>query len=224
MISTIDLKEQLEQLKASYNSRLGEKKGIEEQIVSLDKSVLEDKVSIADFEAIGLVLQDTTDEARKVYSDNLALVVTSALQHTFGPDFRLIIEHKESRGKPEIHFYVEHELGNKIIKSSPEKSMGGGVVDIVAFALQVAVKKLCKEPAQNGCMILDEPAKMVSQNFAIKLGQFIQFISKEFDIQINGVTHQQYLADQASKCFDVNIYNGSSVVKEKIPVIAPVGP
>jgi len=49
MISTIDLKEQLEQLKASYNSRLGEKKGIEEQIVSLDKSVLEDKVSIADF-------------------------------------------------------------------------------------------------------------------------------------------------------------------------------
>lgn len=163
MIYAADLQKGLEALKATYNSRLGQKKAIEKQIGDLENDVVADKVTIADLEAIRLVLQETSDEARKAYSDNLATIVTSALQHTFGPDFRLVIEHKESRGKPETYFYVEHELGGKVIRNAPEKSMGGGVVDIVAFALQVAVKKLCKDPAQNGPMITDEPAKMVTR-------------------------------------------------------------
>ena len=212
MYSIVDLTQNLESLKAHYNKRLGEKTALEQQRTDMRKQINNMKVSIADLESVRIVLEDTTNEARKVYSSNMASVVTSALQYTFGPDFRLIVEHKESKGKPEIHFWVEHALGSKIVKQLPQKAMGGGVCDQVAFALQVTTKKLCRKPAQNGPLILDEPAKMISAEFVERFGQFIQYISKEFDMQIIGVTHQQAISRQMDQTFYVEIKNGQSVI------------
>lgn len=43
-------------------------------------------------------------------------------------------------------------------------------------------------------------------------------------MQIIGVTHQQYLADQVNKCYNTAIVGDTSVVKEKVPVQVPMGP
>lgn len=213
-MSMVSLKEQLDNLKADYNKKLGERKSIELYINNLEQSINQSKREIAELESLNIIYQETAEEARRSYAERLAESVTTALQHVFGPDFKFEIELTESRGRPEAEFYVMHEHDGQILRNRPKDAMGGGVVDIVSVALQIALKQLYQDPSQRGPLILDEPGKHVSEEYAIKLGMFLNEASKVFDMQVIMNTHQRYLADQATKTYLMEIRNGQSVISE----------
>ncbi len=72
--------------------------------------------------------------------------------------------------------------------------------------------QLYNEPKLQGPIILDEPGKHVSEEYAIRLATFLQHASQHFKRQIVMVTHQQHLAEVADKAFQVEIRGGSSQV------------
>ena len=174
---------------------------------------MERKQHLAEIQAL---LVNTADEAREVGRKRMEKVVTRALQSVFGSDFTFEIEMDESGGKPIARFLVCSVGENgEVIKNEPQESRGGGINDIVAFALQVAVLVVYNEPKIQGPIILDEPGKHVSEEYAVKFGEFLEFVSKTFNRQIIMVTHQPHLAATATKTFTSQFVGGKTVLKEQ---------
>lgn len=210
----IALEEKVNELKAKYYSRVGERDALAADISILQKEIDANKLKSMEFSSLMEVYRQTAEEAREGFSQVLADNVTCALQHVFGPDFKFIIENKESGGRPVTEFYVEYESGGVTLKNRPKDAMGGGVVDIICTGLQVAVKKLFQNPPMRGPMIFDEPGKHVSEEYAVRLGTFLNDISSTYGFQMIINTHQRHLAEQADKRFLVQIRKGASVVED----------
>lgn len=159
------------------------------------------------------LLVQTADASREAGRKRMEKVVTRALQHVFGPDFRFEIELTDVGGKPAAKFWVvtTGENGQEI-RNEPQESRGGGVNDIIAIALQVATMVVYNEPKIQGPVILDEPGKHVSEDFVVKLGEFLDFISKTFKRQFIMVTHQPMLAATADKTFVTKLVGGKTKV------------
>ena len=82
-------------------------------------------------------------------------------------DIEFLIELDELRGKANAEFYVINSTEDMIIKTKPELSRGGGVVDIISLALRIAFLQIHK-PRIEGPLILDEPAKHLSEEYVYK--------------------------------------------------------
>ena len=164
------------------------------------------------------LLVSTAETARESGRQRMEKVVTKALQSVFGPDFTFEIEITEVGGKPAANFYVvTTNPDGTVIKNEPQMSRGGGVNDIVAFALQVATMVVYNNPKIQGPIVLDEPGKHVSEDYVVKFGEFIDFIGKTFNRQIIMVTHQPHLAQTADKTLYSQLINGRTKLTEHIP-------
>ncbi len=209
-------KHRLEMLEKAYNRRLAEKNLLEEQKEAEEKKIEEKRKEKLHKEELSALLVKTADTAREAGRQRMEKVVTRALQSIFGSDFSFSIEMEESGGKPVARFLVESIGENgELIQNEPQDSRGGGINDIVAFALQVATMVVYNEPKIQGPIILDEPGKHVSDEYIVKFGEFLEFISKTFNRQIFMVTHQSHLAATADKTLVSQLVGGKTVVKEQ---------
>jgi DNA repair exonuclease SbcCD ATPase subunit len=68
------------------------------------------------------------------------------------------------------------------------RSCGGGVVDIVSFALRLATLMLLT-PAPSRVLVLDEPFRFLSENHRARLVELLDALCKETGFQIIMVTH-----------------------------------
>ncbi len=168
------------------------------------------------FEQVIDILSKTSDKARETGRLRMEKVATKALQSIFGPSFEAEIEIvPDYGGKPGAFFYVKTQNPDgTVIRNEPQESRGGGVNDIYASALQVATMVVYNDPKIMGPILLDEPGKHVSEDYIIKYGEFLAFISKTFGRQITMVTHQAHLAQTADKMFVSQLIGGKTVLKE----------
>lgn len=196
--------------KAQQNILISQKSGLEAKIKS-------DREMKLELEKVSALLVKTADAAREAGRQRMEKVVTRALQSVFGADFSFKIELDESGGKPVAKFLVCSVGENgESIENEPQDSRGGGINDIVAFALQVATLVVYNEPKIQGPIVLDEPGKHVSEEYVVKFGEFLDFISKTFNRQIFMVTHQPHLALTADKTLISQLVGGKTVIKEHV--------
>lgn len=146
--------------------------------------------------------------ARKQVCAHLEAVVTKALQYVYGPEFAFEIEHTERRGRPTVEFYV---ISNGL-RNRPQDARGGGVVDTVSLALRIAVLTLFRRPYLNGPLVLDEPGKHLDAQGALRLGEFLAFVSRAFRRQIIVITHHEAVAAYADRTYQVLYVDGASRV------------
>ena len=66
------------------------------------------------------------------------------MQYVFETDVEFVIEIDELRGKANAEFYVINTSDDMILKTKPELSRGGGVVDIISLALRIAFLQIHK--------------------------------------------------------------------------------
>lgn len=210
------LTHRLRKLEDDYNIKLAEKNLLEKQKAEEEIKVGSQLKVKKHLEEVTMLLIKTADTSREAGRKRMENVVTKALQSVFGPDFSFEIEMEESGGKPIARFLV-CSVGEKgeIIKNEPQESRGGGINDIVAFAVQVATLVVYNEPKIQGPIILDEPGKHVSEEYVVKFGEFLEFVSKTFNRQIFMVTHQPHLAATANKTLVSQMVGGKTVIKEQ---------
>lgn len=156
-------------------------------------------------EKVTILFQKTSEYARQQAKRQIETLVTKCLQYVFESNIELLIELDELRNKANAEFYVITESDGMIIKTKPELSRGGGVVDVVSLALRIAFLQIHK-PQIEGPLILDEPAKHVSEEYIFNVGEFLKQTSEMFGRQIIMVTHNNYLAAIANKAYRVD-YN-----------------
>lgn len=160
-------------------------------------------------EQVTILFQKTSVFARDQAKVQIESLVTKCLQYIFNSDIRFVIEIEELRNKANAEFYVITESDDMIIKTKPELSRGGGIVDIVSLALRIAFLQIHKPPI-DGPLLLDEPAKHVSDEYIYNVGDFLQQTSEMFNRQILMVTHNQHLASLGSNIYRVELVKSAS--------------
>ncbi len=163
------------------------------------------------FEQVIVLLQQTAEHARAQAKAQIEMLVTNTLRSVFGEDYRFQIDLVEKAGRPEAEFYVFSRYGGEELQSRPQESRGGGVVDVVSLGLRIAMLETYR-PRLEGPLILDEPAKHVSDDFIAPTAQFLQMISQYFRRQVVMVTHNPHLAETAEVAYQVVLRDGASQV------------
>ncbi len=200
--------------KREYNtfSRL---KGELNKLMELKKNTEEDiklyEIEDEKLQHIKIIFQATSEQARGEAIKQIEYVVSQCLQYIFETDINCIIEVIEKNNVPSAEVLIESNYGNYRVVTSPKESRGGGVVDILSLSLRIAMLELIR-PKIQGPLILDEPAKHVSEDFIVNVGTFLKETSRTFDRQVIMVTHNNYLSELADKSIQVAMINGKSCV------------
>ncbi|HHW54142.1 MAG: hypothetical protein WBI83_00345 [bacterium] len=202
----------LADLQALYHRRRGQQEQLLKEEQRL-KEQLEQAIAERDLlDQVRVLFQMTSDHAREQARRTIESMVTRALQYVFGADLEFKIRLEEARGRPEAEFYVASTYGGEeVVENRPQDARGGGVVDVISLALRLVLLQSSRPPIQ-GPLILDEPAKHVSEEFALNVAEFLKEAARVFDRQVVMVTHNHQLAGIADRAFRVELEAGKSVV------------
>lgn len=191
------------------------RKGRQEELVRRKEEVLQRRRKVVEeldlLEQVRILLREASDYAREQARQQVEYMVTRALQYTFGPGIEFKVKMREFRGQPDAEFFVVSDYGNIRVENKPQDARGGGVVDVISLALRIALLETFR-PLLDAPLILDEPAKHISDEFAPNIGQFLKSISRDFKRQILLVTHNRYLAESADTVYTVELKEGRSKI------------
>lgn len=129
--------------------------------------------------------------ARKVVTDlqsqaqqHVADVVTRCLQSIYGKSYSFAFQFTQQKNRTVCRLTVL----NNGMELDPMTEVGGGIADVVAFALRIAVL-VARKPQLRRVLILDEPFRFVSSQYREAVGQLIETLATEAGIQFVFVTH-----------------------------------
>lgn len=213
VLSVPEAKSQLEELKRLYHKETGmlqqlkqSQKEKEEEV----KNLQDEKNSI---ELKRILLQEASEEARKQAKETLQSVATNALQYIMGEHISLEIKLSEKGSSPTASFVVKKVYGDYEIETDPAEEEGGGIADIVAFSVFIAMLQLAG--GQNVApLFLDEPSKYVSKGHSDKVANFLYDASKSIGRQVFMVTHDEFLANIGDASYHFRIEDGKSIATD----------
>lgn len=133
-------------------------------------------------------IQEAARAVQEAAHKRITHLVTRCLKSVFGEEgyeFRIVTEKK--RGKAEARC-VFVRGGNEY----DWQQVGGGVVDVASFALRLAVLTV-RRPKVRRLLVLDEPARHLSEEYTEAFGQLLLQLAEEMDYQIILVTHKEGL-------------------------------
>ena len=161
------------------------------------------------------VLTEVSKATQIRFKERVESLVTMAIQSVFDRSFKFVLYFEHKRNKLECRPVVM-EGDDEFV---PKDDMGGGIIDIISFALRVVLWSL-QIPKSRNTLILDEPMKYVGKGVLLdRAGQMLKEISHRLNIQLIVVTHEPQLAQAADVVYNVEHIKGRSVVtliKEEI--------
>ena len=184
------LQERVSQLqgKQSQLQSLIDNKQVELKRLTKRQQVLEDTQ---------VLLQKTAQETQDNLKVHLEDIVNIALDTCFPGEYSFCMVFELKRGATVCEMYLEDDNG---FTQDPLESNGGGLADIISFALRIAVWSLSKP---DNIIVLDEPFKFLSVNLVPLAGQILHDMSKRLGLQFLMVTHDEELVEVADKVFTV---------------------
>ena len=169
------------------------KESLEKKMSELNIEVLEESI---------IVLQKLSERQREMAKIRLEELATEALRYSMGGEYSVIIDLDNIRKRPQASLcickkaYEDREDIDEEDLEDPLSDNGGGIVDVVSTAIELVVMQ-AQTPIIEGPLILDEPFKMLSEEYVPMMSDFLKKISKDFNRQIIMVTHDKYLAQSA---------------------------
>lgn len=168
------------------------------------------------WEQVQLLFAKTSEYAREQLKARIEETVTAALQvagFPGNPRFKVLLT--ERAGQPAAEWRVlETQADGTEMETSVEDSHGGGLVDVISLALRLALLQLSR-PKPAPLVILDEPGKHVSAEFAPNVAFFLKQFGQQTGHQVIMITHNETLADMADATVRVDKgASGTSEVKQ----------
>lgn len=192
----IEIKEKLNTLKVKKQSN-------EELLKSRKQRLEEIKIETEEVLKSISVCQNVATEVQKQLSVKIDTIVNLALATCFGDEYTFKLNYVPARGKTEVEFTLLQN-GKEI---DPMNQNGGGLIDILCFALRVAVFNISHT---DDVMVYDEPFRFVSKGLREKVAEVVHTFSERLNIQIIEVTHVEELMDNSDKQFVIKKINGVS--------------
>lgn len=158
----------------------------------------EAKQSIETWEKVQALFAKTSEYAREQLKKHIEDTVTTAMQvagFPGNPRFKVLLTERGGQPAAEWRIIEGREDGTEM-ETSVEDSHGGGLVDVVSLALRLALLQLSR-PKPAPLVILDEPGKHVSAEYAPNVAFFLKQFGQQAGCQVIMVTHNDTLADMA---------------------------
>lgn len=155
---------------------------------SYEDAVEESQLATEEFEASEAALaiaQSTAKEIQERVHGRISTIVSKCVSTVFGDNYDFRIEFVEKRSKTEANLVILKDG----VPRDPLTECGGGVVDIIAFALRVAAISLHR-PKLVPLLVLDEPFRFVSRQYKPAAAELLQTLADDMGIQIIMVTHE----------------------------------
>lgn len=183
-----------------YNQRL-QKLKIRKDLLQKDIDKIQEKLYSIDQEKTyaqeaKAILQVAAKQTQRNIEIHFSDLITKALHIVFDSPYTFVPEFVERRNKTECDFWLVKD-DNKL---KPKFTVGGGVLDIVSFALRLSYWKLEKS---SPVLILDEPFKNLSRNLLPKAVQMLKYLSETFKIQMIIVSHSPEIIDIGDAVFEI---------------------
>ena len=188
--------------RSSVDLRRGEMRSTKAQIVDerrrRDKNgdSLDIKQRTRDF--LSSILRRTENDIEELFGN----IGTEAIGFVFSENRRLRFkfEPRANGMGVKIRIVKPDPDGDGEIETSTSFE-GGGMRDVVALALRIAMMELYV-PKQDGPIMLDETVKSLADDEAIQgVGEFLKKVSDEMGRQIIVITHKSRLTSYADKSF-----------------------
>jgi hypothetical protein len=159
-------------------------------------------------EQSAIILQIVSQQTQSQLSFYISDMITAAIEAVFPQDrFAFQMEFVQRRGKTEADMFLADTKGNRI---KPSDAEGGGLIDIVSFALRICLWSLTKN--SRAVMILDEPLKFLSRDLLPKAGELVKTLSEKLGLQIIMVSHLDELIEEADKVIGFKKIKGISAI------------
>lgn len=189
---------------------------VKAQLISDDVKALTNdlealKASQIDLEALQVYVQTIAKEMQEELRFSLEGIVNTALDAIFPGRYQFKIELRVARNKTELVLGLSSSEFPDI-SMDPVSSNGGGLTDVLAFSLRIAVLLISK---RRRILLLDEAMKFVSSDLKPEAFQILKRLSKDFGIQVIAVTHDQEMVNIADRVFKfAKHHNETKVVGE----------
>lgn len=202
---------------ATQKSRCDQAKGRLDLLKEQERSIKEQLVNLASDlhlwrQAMALLI-DVSDLSRERVRRSIEATVTAALGAIVSGELAFRVEVGDRGGRPTADWLVVSRYGSEVVAVQPEEARGGGIVDVVSLALRMAVLELIR-PRIPGPLILDEPGKMVSEEYVPALAEFLRRYAESTGRQVLMVTHNEALVEAAHRGYRVTKVDGISRIEE----------
>lgn len=190
----------LKNLRNTIERKKGERNRLRRSLSESLKSISELKENIDTFLKCQIVLQDVVGQVQKKIKYQINNLVTVALKSVF-PDnpYKFVLEFVNRRGKTECDILFERESQ----RFDPIAESGGGVVDVAAFTLRIAMWSLSGK--YDNVLIFDEPFKNINDSTREthrRVAELVKELSHKMKIQfiiISMIPELQEIADKNFK-------------------------
>lgn len=203
----------LTNMRSHYNNALGQKQLLELQLQDNQNNLGQTRQNLATWEQVQVLFTKVSEYAREQLKTRIEETVTAALTAVFGEGYTFRINMRQLGNQPAAEWQVVSQYGDEEVAASPEDARGGGITDVVSLALRLAMLEILK-PRPEGPVLFDEPAKMVSAEYAGNLAYFLKQYAEKTGRQVVMVTHNPQLAEVADKSYLVTQKDGVSEVRE----------
>lgn len=177
----------------------GRKEFIEKQISKTQTELSTYSHKLELIEKAQIFLQEVARKTQENLKYQIEDVVNLALETCFPGEYKFEIRFEIMRGKTEADlFFTSQKTGKRI---DPMNASGGGVVDLVAFALRVSFYAL--ERNTDNVIILDEPFKFISRDLVASACEIMKRLSDKMKVQFIIVTHLPEIVEIADRVFTV---------------------
>lgn len=178
-------------------------KGMKNQLTNLlekskiEKNQFENKLK--NVEQAQVFLQKVAQETQEHLKFQIEDIVNLALETCFPGEYIFEILFEISRGKTSAELIFKDQRSGRPV--DPMEASGGGVADVVAFALRIACYAL--EKGTDNVIVLDEPMKFVSKDLLNNVCEIFRTLADKLQLQIIMVTHIPELVEVADRVFVV---------------------
>lgn len=191
----------------------GIRKHIKSDIDKRSQQLESMKENLILLEKAQVFLQSVAQETQSQLKFRVEDIVNMALDTCFPEEYEFKLDFNVARGKTECSLlFLSKRTGREI---DPMNASGGGVVDVVCFALRTACYVL--EKGIDNIIVLDEPMRFVSKNLRSRVCEVMRNLSTKLGLQFIIVTHIDEFIDVADSLFEVrkDENTGVSSVKKR---------
>lgn len=201
----------LNQLRRNLERKKGERQRCASEYKKVKASLSFLRQELESSRKAQVIIQKVAKETQEQLQIHISSLVSTALKAVYNNPYKFVCKFETKRGKTECKLLFKRN--NQ--KIDPLTASGGGVIDVAAFALRIALWSLAPNKTRN-VLILDEPFKNINDKSRIlhqKLSKMIKMISEKLNIQMIIISMIPELENVANKIFRIKIKKGISHVR-----------
>jgi DNA repair exonuclease SbcCD ATPase subunit len=189
----------LHTIRTTLERRKGERDALSKEFTTAQSDLKQWRQRKIDVEEGQLIIQTVALATQQRLEQGVSELVTDAIDSIYPGSYRFELRFRPQRAKSEASLQLVSLQSNESVDVLD--ASGGGVGDVVAFALRVGLWKM--KHSSRPTLILDEPFRFVSPDLQPLVGMLLSKLSHTLHIQIIMVTREQSLAEVADRTFVV---------------------